>query len=77
MRSLFVRFCLALLWGAASLRAAEMVDAVHRQPNTPPEMWKSDSIQLGVMVPGQPSQWEFGFARGDDGKALVHTWLVP
>lgn len=52
-------------------------DDVHRQPNPVPEMWKADSIQVGVMVPGQPSQWEFGFARGDDGKAFVHTWLVP
>jgi len=63
--------------GDALVWTIKVEDDALRQPNAAADMWKSDSVQVGLMVPGQPSQWEFGFARHDSGKALVHTWMIP
>jgi hypothetical protein len=52
-------------------------DDVQRQGNAAADMWRADSVQLGVQIPGQQGPWEFGLARADDGRALVHTWMVP
>ncbi len=52
-------------------------DNVHHQPFNGNTTWKADSVQLALHLPGQPSIWEFGFARLDDGREEAAVWLTP
>lgn len=54
-----------------------VTDDRHVQPRSGNDLWKSDSIQLDFMIPGQPGQWEFSVARHDDGRPLLHAGLLP
>ena len=52
-------------------------DDIHRQTQRGAEIWKGDSVQLGIAVPGQQGCWELGFAAGNDGKMQKFCWTAP
>ena len=54
-----------------------MNDDVHVQHFSAEEMWKGDSIQLVLLLPGQNDYWELGIAMTEDGKMLKHIWHAP
>ncbi len=52
-------------------------DDVHSQKFSGPFIWKGDSIQFAMQIPGQSGRWELGLARLDDGKPEVACWSRP
>jgi hypothetical protein len=70
----------ARLWLTRSDRGIELWahvrDDVHVQPFPADEMWKADSLQFGLQVPGQTGFWEFGVSVGDDGPR-AYTFSTP
>ncbi len=61
---------------ALHLRVA-VRDDVHVQREPAPFWWRGDSVQCGLVVPGQDGYWELMLARGDDGRPLVGTTARP
>lgn len=62
----------------ALLVRIDVRDEKHMQPNDQPSvMWKGDSVQLGLVIPGRGGAWELGLARNDDGKTMVNSWRNP
>ena len=55
----------------------EAVDDVQCQPYDGAAQYQGDDVQVAFAVPGQNGQWEFGFARRDDGRFDVHCWIAP
>lgn len=77
---------LRLAWMPESVIVFVVVrDDVHVQRQAPEEMWRSDSLQLGLdyrcrawrsAAAGRPARWlEVGFAVSDDGQAMGFQWL--
>ena len=52
-------------------------DDKHVQTNPADALWKSDSIQLAMQLPGQNGMWEINLGRTQDGKSLVNPGIVP
>ncbi len=52
-------------------------DDKHVQTNPANALWKSDSIQLAMQLPGQNGMWEINLGRTQDGKSLVNPGIVP
>lgn len=53
----------------------EVSDDRHVQREDAGGMWKSDSIQVGIQVPGQSGHWELGLARHEDGRVLKALFI--
>lgn len=54
-----------------------VVDDVHWQPYRGVELWKADSVQMALQIPGQSGLWEIGLAQLNDGTSDVFVWLAP
>ena len=61
--------------------AAVIQDDIHAQPFEGWELWRGDSIQIGLdplneenTVAYSGNQQEFGFALTDDGRAIAYKW---
>lgn len=54
-----------------------VVDNKHVLTGAPADMWKGDSVQCQLSLPGQSGSWELGFGEDNDGKALVAVWAMP
>lgn len=71
----------ATVWLAATDEGLELrIDArddIHLQPNTAQAMWKADSVQFGIRIPGVGGRWEFGLGRADDGSPMVACFGNP
>ncbi len=52
-------------------------DDIHHQPVSGRDVWQGDNVQLGLRLPRQNGQWEFGFTRLADGKPECFVWLHP
>ncbi len=55
----------------------EVRDDKHKQSYQPSAMWKGDSVQLALSIPGRNGLWQLGFAAIDSGKTLTHCWGTP
>ena len=55
----------------------EVRDDAHQQPYRGGDMWKGDSIQVALAVPGQDGYFEIGLERGDNGGSFTHSWNTP
>lgn len=55
----------------------EVRDDRHCQPWSDSQLWRGDSIQLGIQLPRQDVFWEIGFARRDDGTEESFIWSLP
>jgi hypothetical protein len=67
-----------LAMGDDSLRVViETRDDNHVQQQDPQGMWKQDSVQLGLQVPGQQGFWKLGFAHNAQGQPMVTHWQRP
>ncbi len=49
----------------------DVTDNRHFQNEPSSSMWKGDSVQCVLALPGQKGTWEFGFAEHEDGKAMA------
>ena len=65
---------------------AEVKDSVHNQDNDPENLWRGDSIQIAFNAKNDASiystsysasDYEYGFALGNDGKTLSYCWAAP
>lgn len=67
------------LWmeGSNLCLQAKVRDQKHVQPNRGGEIWRGDSVQWALAVPGQNGYWELGVARGDDGVVQTAVWSKP
>lgn len=54
-----------------------VTDDKHVQPYSGFSMWKGDSIQLALQVPGQQGYWELGLSRNNSGASEIFTYQVP
>ncbi len=63
--------------GENLLLKVEVTDDVHFQPHSDGQSYVGDGIQLALLLPGQPSLWEIGLARNNDGKSVTHVWMAP
>ena len=52
-------------------------DDVASQPYQGKDLFLGDGVQIGLKVPGQNGDFEFGLGRDDKGRALVHSWSAP
>lgn len=69
---------LFLARGNRELRLRMIVrDDIHHQPVSGRDVWQGDNVQLGLRLPRQNGQWEFGFTRLADGKPECFVWLHP
>ena len=55
----------------------EVRDDAHQQPYRGNDLWKGDSVQVALAVPGQDGNFEFGLERTNDGKSYTHSWNTP
>ncbi|RMD75912.1 MAG: hypothetical protein D6820_13720, partial [Lentisphaerae bacterium] len=55
---------------------AEVHDDIHHCQSAPPEIWKSDSIQVGLCSAGEKGFWELGAALREQ-KTLTWIWSHP
>lgn len=67
---------LALKNNALKLRV-DVTDDIHHQSERDGDIWKGDSIQIAVQVPGQRGMWTFGLARLQDSTIQSWTWDKP
>jgi hypothetical protein len=71
----------AKIWLKAD--AADLVVKVAVTDNVPfqegpaPDMWRGDSVQCVLALPGQKGSWEIGFAEDRKGQPLAAVWAVP
>lgn len=56
---------------------AAVDDDIHRQGHPAADLWRGDSVQLALQVPGQRGCWELGAARDDHGAVLRQCWARP
>ena len=69
---------LFLARGNRELRLRMIVrDDIHHQPVSGRDVWQGDNVQLGLRLPRQNGQWEFGFTRLADEKPECFVWLHP
>ena len=62
---------------AENLRFRILVtDDVHHQKEEAKTLWKGDSLQLYLAVPGQPDIWEINVALHEDGRILKKIWAT-
>ncbi len=70
----------ARIWLQGGAEAMELVvevtDDVHAQTQAPGMLWKQDSLQVGIALPGQEGFFEFGFALSN-GKASSAAYITP
>jgi hypothetical protein len=52
-------------------------DDVHMQKESAQNMWRGDSVQVALEVPGTQGSWEIGAAQDNDGKILQAAWVTP
>jgi len=55
----------------------EVQDDQHCQNFPAEKIWKGDSVQVVINVPGKPGQWDLGFALNDRQQTLTHIWNSP
>lgn len=58
------------------LRVA-VTDNKHFLTGTPEDMWKGDSVQCVLTLPGQNGSWELGFGENNEGQVMVASWATP
>lgn len=62
---------------ALSLRVV-VTDNQHHQTFVAPELWKGDSVQIGLVIPGLRGHWELGAAkRSDTNQLSTACWKTP
>jgi len=54
-----------------------VTDNKHFQNESAVAMWKGDSVQCMLALPGQDGTWELGFAEDNAGKPLTANWARP
>lgn len=59
-----------------NLRVA-VTDNQHVQGFSPAEIWRADSVQCMLSIPGQKGYWEFGFAQDQAGRVSTMIWDRP
>ena len=64
-------------WSNSVRMVIRVVDDIHCQTNDGKLIFKGDSIQYAVALPGDKGSWEVGLARLADGTPYVHVWLAP
>jgi len=58
--------------------SVEVQDDVHRQSNGSSDIWRADSLQIGLTVGGQSGMWEIGLALNEtSGETIEHIWRRP
>ena len=71
----------ANLWmaqnGRELLLRIVVLDDVHHQPYAGRDVWKGDNVQLGMKLPRQQGQWEFGFTHFSGTGPEVFLWYSP
>ena len=55
----------------------DVTDDLAVQEHRGNDLWKGDSVQLGIALPGQKGIWKVGFARLADGSTDVFCWNRP
>lgn len=55
----------------------EVTDTKHSQENTGTGIWRGDSVQCMLAVPGRRGFWEFGFADHDTEGPVTMVWHRP
>ncbi|MDD3155329.1 MAG: hypothetical protein PHS41_10710, partial [Victivallaceae bacterium] len=69
------------IWMAATENAlcieVEVVDDLHVNAEKGNLLWKGDSLQLFLQIPGQNGIWEMGFALHDDRSCSSCVWKKP
>ena len=63
--------------GDALLLQFDVADDAHHQPFDGSELWRGDSVQIGLSVPGRTGFYELAVGRRDDGHATKHVFEVP
>ncbi|MDA3962385.1 MAG: hypothetical protein PF961_16480 [Planctomycetota bacterium] len=61
----------------ALLVRAVVRDDKHNQSQGLKDTWKSDGLQLALVIPDRRGQWQIGLARSDSGESLVTSWNNP
>ncbi|MDD3154506.1 MAG: hypothetical protein PHS41_06535, partial [Victivallaceae bacterium] len=51
-----------------------VTDDLHRQGNRAESLWKGDSMQLYLAIPGQSGVWQFGCALKEQGEVIKYLW---
>lgn len=55
----------------------EVTDDRHRQTRPPAAMWREDSVQCMLLVPGRDGHWEIGFADHESDGPVTMVWTRP
>jgi hypothetical protein len=55
----------------------EVTEDRHFQGETSFNIWRGDSVQCALNVPGKDGTWEFGFAEGLSGQTETAVWNKP
>ncbi len=63
--------------GDAIRIVAQVRDDQHVQPFKGQDIWKADSVQIGLSVVGREGYLELGMAQGDSGESSVAVWSKP
>ncbi len=58
----------------ALLLKVDVTDDIHFQDQPVQNCWQTDSIQMGLQVPGQKGFWELGLTLDAQGKPAVFCW---
>lgn len=71
--------CSARLWlggeGKQLVIRAVVVDDVHHAEDTGVDIFRNDSLQIGLAVPGVGGYWEIGVSDGEEPQVWV--WIAP
>lgn len=55
----------------------EVTDDVHNQPQDQRNLWKGDSLQIGIATDDRDGFWELGVGRTNDGRSSTYVWGAP
>jgi hypothetical protein len=71
----------AKLWFDATptdlLLKVEVADNEHYQTEAGTDIWRGDSVQCAIGIPGQQDSWKIGFAEGPAGEPVAQVWNKP
>ncbi|MDD3155185.1 MAG: hypothetical protein PHS41_09985, partial [Victivallaceae bacterium] len=52
-------------------------DDIHEQKQIARDLWKGDSLQIQLALPGKERIWQFGCARSEAGNPMLFAWISP
>ena len=47
------------------------------QKGGPKDLWKNDSLQVALVIPGQDGGWKIDLARLENGRSSAYAWIAP